>query len=81
MWITELSELNKNANFTVKLSFLFNSENSVILRYTRNIAQLNSWPNTVITPSCAARIRELLTALFGNSWHIFDNETRPLVIV
>ena len=59
MWITELSELNKNDNFTVKLSFLFISENSVILRYTRNIVQLNSWPNTVVTHSCAARIREL----------------------
>jgi hypothetical protein len=33
----------KNDNFTVKLSFLFNSENSVILRYTRNIVQLNSF--------------------------------------
>jgi hypothetical protein len=33
----------KNDNFTVKLSFLFNSENSVILRYTRNIVQLSSF--------------------------------------
>jgi hypothetical protein len=33
----------KNDNFTVKLAFLFNSENSVILRYTRNIVQLNSF--------------------------------------
>jgi len=33
----------KNDNFTVKLSFLFNSENSVILHYTRNIVQLNSF--------------------------------------
>jgi len=32
----------KNDNFTVKLSFLFNSENSVVLRYTRNIVQLKS---------------------------------------
>ena len=33
----------KNDNFTVKLSFLFNSENSAILRYTSNIVQLNSF--------------------------------------
>jgi hypothetical protein len=33
----------KNDNFTVKLSFLFTSENSVILHYTRNIVQLNSF--------------------------------------
>jgi hypothetical protein len=36
------SEIKKD-NFTVKLSFLFNLENSVILRYTRNIVQLNSF--------------------------------------
>jgi hypothetical protein len=28
----------------------------------------------------SARIRELLR-YFGHSWHIFDNETRQLVIV
>ena len=36
MWITEISELNKNDNFTVKLSFLFNSEKSVIHSYLYN---------------------------------------------
>jgi hypothetical protein len=35
----------KNDNFTVKLSFLFNSKNSVILRYTRNTSLMEEIVN------------------------------------
>ena len=36
----------------------------------------HEWPNNAVTHEC-----EWVTTLFGHEWHIFDNETRQLVIV
>jgi hypothetical protein len=38
----------------------------------------HEWPNNAVTHECA---HEWVTMLFGHEWHIFDNETRQLVIV
>jgi hypothetical protein len=37
----------------------------------------HSWPNNIVT-HCA---HLWVTALFGHSWHIFDNETCQLVML
>jgi hypothetical protein len=42
------------------------------------------WPNNAVTHSCVQLMsgtHEWVTTLFGHEWHIFDNETRQLVIV
>ena len=48
----------------------------------------HEWPNNAVTHECAQRsnsrmraAHEWVTTLFGHEWHIFDNETRQLVIV
>ena len=40
----------------------------------------HSWSNNVVTHSCVCA-HSWVIALFGHSWHIFDNETHQLVIV
>ena len=40
----------------------------------------HEWPNNTVTQRIRAA-HEWVTTLFGHEWHIFDNETRQLVIV
>ena len=40
----------------------------------------HEWLNNAVTHECA-QAHEWVTMLFDHEWHIFDNQTRQLVIV
>ena len=64
-------------NVVYKLNFYIIKEcdNYTITNWRVSLSKIcHEWPNNTVT-------HEWVTTLFGHEWHIFDNETRQLVLV
>jgi hypothetical protein len=82
--LTKIIFQSKHFNYFIVMGgwrhvFWSDTHYSISLRYTPNIVQLNSF--YIKFDSKHFFYHSWVIVLFGHSWHIFDNETRQLVIV